>query len=135
MKKNSKAIIICLVLFLTSCEWHRVGGIVVYPSSIGDIGRFSYEIYNDRMIIKGMVMEELFVGEYYKFNPITALINLIRPNKNAPRGYRRVILRGAWNNFIECFIQNSSFRNIEGSHGRCYYLRTGEEFRFKFLEK
>jgi hypothetical protein len=134
MKKNLKAIIIFISLILCSCETHHVAAIRIYPSSIGKIGNFTYEIFNDRIIIKGNVKDELFVGEYY-----TGILQKLFSKKNLrniPKGHTRVILRGAYSNIIDCYIRKTLFLSIKaGSRGICYYVPTGESFQLRFLKK
>lgn len=133
MKKNLKAIIILTLLILSACETHYVASIRINPSSLGNIGKFTYEIFNNRIIIKGNVRDELFVGEYY-----TGILSKIfsKKNPNAPKGHTRVILRGAYSNILDCYIRKIPFLSIKaGSRGICYYMPTGENFTLEFLRK
>ncbi len=133
MKKNLKAIIILTFLILSACETHYVAAIKIFPSSMGNIGNFTYEIYNNRIIIKGNVKDELFVGEYY-----TGILSKIfsTKNPNGPKGHTRVLLRGAYSNILDCYIKKIPFLSIKaGSRGICYYMPTGENFQLKFLKR
>ena len=138
MKFLSKAIIIFTVIYLTACETYYVGHVKTSSRDIPNIETFSYNIYNDRVIVKGMIGDELFVGDLYYANLVRKIEQFRNPNIKKNIIYERnnlsvLRLLGNKSSVIECFVRQKNIRNIKkGGKGRCYVLKTGQSFDITF---
>ena len=141
MENFSKAIVILLLSFLLACETYYVGRVVIGPSKLGDIENFNYTIFNDRVVIKGMVEKELFVGDLFPVEIVRELEKIRNPNVKESviaRKNQLAVARliGNKGNIIECFVKQFSMKDIKkGATGRCYYKKTGEAFNVMFEKK
>jgi len=138
MKNLSKSIIIFCVIFFCACEKYYVGYVNVGPSNLGEVGKFNYSVFNDRVVMKGSIKKELFVGDLYPVSLVRKIEELRNPNikkdiiknKNTLSVARLVGNKG---NIVECFVKQKSLAEIrKGGIGRCYYLKTGDSFNISF---
>lgn len=134
----SKAIIIFTMFFFVACEKYYVGHVKTSSQHFPNIETFSYNIYNDRVIIKGIINDELFVGDLYHAGLVRKIEQFRNHDIKRSIIYDRnnlsiIRLVGNKSNVLECFVKQKSMRNIKkGGQGRCYMVRTGQHFDITF---
>ncbi|MFZ8864368.1 MAG: hypothetical protein ACO2XZ_00660 [Rickettsiales bacterium] len=134
----AKAIVFFALIFFSACEKYYVGFVRTSSLDIPELESFSYNIHNDRVIVKGSINSELFIGDLYSTKLVRKIEEFRNPNIKKSvikeRNNMSVLrLTGNKSSVIECFVKQNNSRNIKkGGKGRCYLVNTGQTFDITF---
>lgn len=135
---SAKAIFFFLLIFFPACEKYYVGYVKTSSLDIAGLESFSYNIFNDRVIVKGTINSEHFIGDIHYADKIRKIEQRRNPNIKKSiikkqNNFSVLQLIGNKSSVIECFIKQKNERNIKkGGKGRCYVLKTGQTFDITF---